>query len=383
MDSIPILSETQEKQEPITLYAPRPTTQMFIGGVVIPIIVVIMSVAAFFYLRSTASTQLVIPDRVVALVRTLPDDSAPLMARFGGGQTLELLGRTEDWRWLEVELWGGQRGWILRPLDILVWQIEADPTTPVAAATAPSAITPVVEEVIAFPETTFTMGSPPGLGEDDERPARAVSLSAFEIDRTEVTIGQYWQCVEASACAAPIGNASQTERYYLNDPQFDNHPVVNVAWTEANNYCQWRGKRLPTEAEWELAAGWDIKKKAKLFWPWGSAADQIGVNVGPQALGNTTGVGTLAVDRSPSGVLDMGGNVSEWVFDWYKVDYYEVANSSDPTGPSPRRGEGVGRAVRGGSFADTNPDEGRVANRRHQAEGYGYPTVGFRCARDR
>lgn len=121
--------------------------------------------------------------------------------------------------------------------------------------------------MIAIPATTFTMGSPPGLGENDERPAHVVSLPAFEIDRTEVTVGQYWQCVEAGACAAPTSDAGQTEAHYLNDPSFDNHPVINVPWTEANRYCTWRGKRLPTEAEWEMAAGWDAGRGAKLQWP--------------------------------------------------------------------------------------------------------------------
>ena len=90
-------------------------------------------------------------------------------------------------------------------------------------------------------------------------------------------------------------------------------------------------------------------------------------------------VGHFPQDRSPTGALDMGGNVSEWVFDWYKVDYYSVADDSDPIGPSHRRGEGSGRVVRGGSFADALT-EARTTNRRHQAEAYGYTTIGFRCA---
>jgi formylglycine-generating enzyme required for sulfatase activity len=76
----------------------------------------------------------------------------------------------------------------------------------------------------------------------------------------------------------------------------------------------------------------------------------------------------------------MGGNVSEWVFDWYKADYYSVADDTNPTGPSNRRSEG--RVIRGGSFADPL-EQARVANRRHQEGEYGYSTVGFRCARDK
>jgi formylglycine-generating enzyme required for sulfatase activity len=235
--------------------------------------------------------------------------------------------------------------------------------------------------MVAIPVTSFTMGSPPGLGQDDERPAHVVTLPAFEIDRTEVTIGQYWRCVEAGACAPPTSDASPTEAHYLNDPAFDNYPVVNVPWSEAHNYCLWRGKRLPTEAEWELAAGWDVNKKAKLLWPWGNNARPAYANVGDTALHGPAPVGSFAADTSPTGVLDMGGNVSEWVFDWYKVGYHGVVNETNPVGPSHRRGAGTGRVVRGGAFVDPL-DEARTANRRHQAEAYGYPTVGFRCARD-
>lgn len=93
-------------------------------------------------------------------------------------------------------------------------------------------------------------------------------------------------------------------------------------------------------------------------------------------------VGSFPTDKSPSGLMDMAGNVSEWVFDWYKVDYYSVADDTDPTGPTNRRGKGTGRVVRGGSFVDS-PEQARTTNRRHQEPGYGYPLVGFRCARDK
>jgi formylglycine-generating enzyme required for sulfatase activity len=234
--------------------------------------------------------------------------------------------------------------------------------------------------MITIPATTFTMGSPPGLGEDDERPAHPVTLAAFEIDRTEVTVGQYWQCVEAGACAAPSDTSNVPTPNYHNDPTFDNYPVVNVPWLEASHYCNWHGKRIPSEAEWELAAGWDSQHGAKLLWPWGNDSDQIQVNLAHASIGQPTVVGSFAQDRSPYGVLDMGGNVSEWVFDWYKADYYSVADDTNPTGPSNRRSEG--RVIRGGSFADPL-EQARVANRRHQEGEYGYSTVGFRCARDK
>jgi hypothetical protein len=338
-------SEEQKKRQ----VSPQPKVQMTIGCLVIPLLLALLVFGASLYLRSKASARLIVPEGEVVFVRASPEDSAPLLARFGAGRALEITGRTEDWRWLEVALWDGRHGWTLRPLDILVWQIDTVPAIPTSLATLPPVVTPVAGVMIAIPATSFTM--------------------------------QYWQCVEAGVCAAATSDASPTEAHYLNDPGFDNHPVVNVPWGEANNYCLWRRKRLPTEAEWEFVAGWDVERKAKVRWPWGNDAEQAHANVGGTSLSGPAAVGSFPADASPAGVLDMGGNVSEWVFDWYKVNYYSVADATNPVGPTHLRGAGTGRVMRGGSFADTL-QEARTSNRRNQAEAYGYPTVGFRCARD-
>ncbi len=354
---------------------------MAIGCVVIPLIVLIIAFGLFGYVRANASSRLTVPAGEVVQVRTMPEPAAPLLARFGEGRELRITGRTEDWRWLEVVLWDDQRGWTLRPLDILVWELEAPAKAPQPPGNLPPPVTPVAARMIDVPAATFTMGSPPGLGEPDEQPAHPVSLSAFAIDQAEVTVSQYWQCVAAGECAAPSADGSQTEPHYLNDPAFDNHPVINVLWTDANRYCLWQGKRLPTEAEWEMAAGWDEDRGAKLLWPWGNDSNAGQANVGDNSVGEATVGGTFPQDQSPLGLLDVGGNVSEWVFDWYKVDYYSVADDTDPVGPTHRRGEGTGRVVRGGSFADP-VEQARTTNRGHREATYGYPTVGFRCARD-
>lgn len=376
------MTDSPQSPNPKRPFAPRPTSQVTIGCIFLPAILAVTILAILFYVRANASTTLVVPEGDIALVRTLPEETAPLIARFGPGHTLKITGRTEGWDWVEVSLWDGRRGWTLRPLDILVWRLDATTTQPTPPDSEPIAVTPIAEEMLSIPATSFTMGSPPGLGEADESPARPVSISAFEIDRTEVTIGQYWQCIEAGVCAPPTNDTSSAESNSLNNPTYDNYPIIQVPWTEANNYCLWRGKRLPTEAEWELAAGWDIDRQAKLLWPWGNDPTDTEANVGQNSLGQTAPVGSVATDVSPAGVLDMGGNVSEWVFDWYKADYYNIADDTDPTGPSQRRGEGSGRVVRGGSFADS-VEESRTANRRNQAAVYGYPAVGFRCARDK
>lgn len=361
-------------------FASRPISQMTIGCAVIPLLLIILAIGGWLYLRNQATAYLMVPADVVVFVRTMPRDTAPLVARFGAGRRVDIRGRTLDWRWLEVVLWDGRHGWIQRPLDILVWRLDVAPTTPVPPAVLPQAVPPIVETMMRIPATSYTMGSPPGQGDDDERPAHVVNLNAFAIDRTEVTVGQYWQCVAAGACQAPTRDASSTETHYLNDPAFDNYPVINVPWQAANHYCLWRNKRLPSEAEWELAASWSVAKNAKLIWPWGNEAGQNRANVGPTARRGPAPVGSYRADTSPLGVMDMGGNVSEWVFDWYKVDYYRVATDHNPFGPTHRRGVGTGRVVRGGAFAD-GLEEARASNRRYQAADYGYIAIGFRCAR--
>jgi sulfatase modifying factor 1 len=362
-------------------FLPQPKAQMAMGCLGIPVLLIAILVGGLLYLRSHTTKRLIVPKGEVVQVRTRPADAASLMARFSPGRSLDITGRTGDWRWLEIRLWDGRRGWARRPLSILVWQLDAEPKPLVvpSAAPAPEA-TPVTEAMVAIPDVSFTMGSPPAHGENDEQPAHVVHLSAFDIDRTEVTVGQYWRCVEAGVCDAPTHDASPADPHYLNDPAFDHYPVINVPWTGAHQYCLWRGKRLPTEAEWELAAGWDVVRHAKLLWPWGNGGAAGAVNVGDTATKGPAPVGHFPADRSPAGVLDMGGNVSEWVFDWYKVDYYRMSDTTDPVGPMPRRGAGTGRVMRGGSFADPL-HEARASNRRHQAEAYGYPTVGFRCAK--
>ncbi len=360
-----------------------PKVQMTMGCLVIPVLLIAVVMAVLLYLSSHTTDQLIVPKDEVVKVRSQPADTAPLMARFGAGRRLNITGRTDDWRWLEIRLWDGRSGWARRPLSILVWQLDAELKSGVLTSAAlATPVTPVAETMVTIPNTSFTMGSPPGRGESDEQPAHVVHLAGFDIDRTEVTVGQYWRCVETGACAAPAHDASPSAPHYLNDPAFDNHPVINVPWSAAKQYCQWRGKRLPTEAEWELAAGWDMARRAKLIWPWGNS-DAVGpVNVGDGAMQDPMPVGAFPADESPSGVLDMGGNVSEWVFDGYKVDYYRVSDATNPIGPVHQRGAGTGRVIRGGSFADSLY-EARASNRRYQAVAYGYPTVGFRCAKRR
>jgi serine/threonine-protein kinase len=164
----------------------------------------------------------------------------------------------------------------------------------------------------------------------------------------------------------------------------EDHPVVQVSWNDASAYCFWAGRRLPTEAEWELAArGTD----ARIF-PWGdfSASGNL-LNFADSRLNAdfsnmdvddgyefTSPVGSYPEGASPYGVMDMAGNVWEWVFDYYGEAYYRSSPSSNPDGPS----TGMFRGIRGGSWSNS-PALNRAAYRGKADPNHSYDKIGFRC----
>lgn len=218
--------------------------------------------------------------------------------------------------------------------------------------------------LVYVPAGTFIMGSPADdpLADGDESPPRLIYLDAFWLDRTEVTNGMYERCVQASVCD-PIVTPRPD---YFTQPDL---PVQGVIWPNAAAYCAWVGRRLPTEAEWEKGArGTDGR-----LYPWGDTPpDQLQVNVDFH-VGDVAPVGTHPDDVSPYGALDMGGNVLEWVADWYEVGY-DAAATHNPTGPA----TGNQKVLRGGSW-NAQPTNARATNRF-----YAFPTRndfdGFRCA---
>jgi formylglycine-generating enzyme required for sulfatase activity len=197
----------------------------------------------------------------------------------------------------------------------------------------------------------------------DELPYHAVTISRFEIDETEVTQSAYSVCVDDGACTPPSDSYDPAATPEL--------PIVYVDWDQATAFCRYAHERLPTEAEWELAArGPDGRT-----YPWGDAAPDCD-------LANLAGcgdaiepVGTHPAGASYYGALDMAGNVMEWVADYYDAAYYATSPPSDPQGPT----TGTQRTKRGGSFLG----DSQTVRVSYRAEGFpvGLANLGFRCAR--
>ena len=249
------------------------------------------------------------------------------------------------------------------------------PVAAPAAGAAPSSmdIAPMVE----VPGGEFLMGSKPDegdKGDDEERPQRRVHVKTFHIDKLEVTVEQYRLCVAMRTCTPP--DTKKDCNWMVADR--DKHPVNCVDHGQAEAYCRWAAKRLPTEAEWEKAArGADGRQ-----YPWGNdlptcdrAVSHSNVGWGCGRL-STWPVGSKPSGASPYGALDMAGNVREWVADRFQESYYKDAPARDPVGPS----TGEDRVVRGGGW-NLFPVQLRAAHRSGVRPGQRYPYVGFRCAR--
>ncbi|HEC19756.1 MAG TPA: formylglycine-generating enzyme family protein [Gammaproteobacteria bacterium] len=227
-------------------------------------------------------------------------------------------------------------------------------------------------EMVLIPAGEFIMGSDSRL--PDEGPQHRVTLPAFYIDKYEVTNLQYKKFNDATHGRSP--------RHWRNrtfPPGKADHPVVYVTWDNANDYCHWAGKRLPTDAEWEKAArGTD----GRMF-PWGDEFDTAKANTPVRwqeigQFGDTTPVGAFGEGKSPYGVYDMSGNVWEWTASWYK------AYPGNKT-PSESYGERY-KTLKGGSWFDCSfykcGISAPVFNRSFFAKKVKNDSFGFRCAKD-
>lgn len=225
--------------------------------------------------------------------------------------------------------------------------------TPEATATSTVTATPAAGTIrsnpidganlVFIPEGEFTMG----LSEDQvqfllsicpdcnadhfyaSQPPHPVYLDAFWIYQTEVTNAMYTACVRAQSCPRPSDIGSNTRPEYWGNPAYDDYPVVFVNWFAAQQYCEWAGGRLPTDAEWEKAArGTD----ARIF-PWGDEPPNPTLANTGDRNGDTRAVGSYPAGASPYGVLDMTGNVWEWTADWHDLNYYRFSPLDNPQGP--------------------------------------------------
>jgi serine/threonine-protein kinase len=257
--------------------------------------------------------------------------------------------------------------------------LNSEPSAMVVSELAtPTAQVSHNDKMVLVPGGEFMMGT--FSGDEDEKPAHTVYLDAFQVDIHEVTNHQYRQCVDAGVCNPP-----ENAVFLVSD--YSQHPVVNVSWQDAEDYCEWAGKRLPTEAEWEKAArGTDQRT-----YPWGNdPLDGIHANFADKnsfvnwadpdiddGYSQTSPVGSFPAGASPYGALDMAGNVWEWVADWYDKNYYSQSPYENPQGP----GKMPYKVIRGGSW-ETRAWICRAVNRGADAPESKWPNLGFRCVED-
>ncbi|MBC8262764.1 MAG: formylglycine-generating enzyme family protein [Anaerolineales bacterium] len=291
---------------------------------------------------------------------------------------------------------------------VRLWAPTSTPSPTPSPTPLPTTITAADgAAMILIPAGPFMLGSESDDSEEDEQPVHEVTLDDYYIDQYEVTNERFAAFVTDTG---HVTDAEQRGESYVLDPSLEdngqmvegaywkhpvgptsnvdglgNHPVVHVSWNDAVAYCEWRGDRLPTEAEWEKAARGDDGRT----YPWGNTFYGNRLNycdsncrfdyadsTWDDGFANTAPVGSYPDGAGPFGVLDMAGNVGEWVADWYAEDYYAISPSENPPGPS----SGDERVHRGGGWP--NGDNHVRATFRnsgwlHGADNY----LGFRCAR--
>lgn len=252
----------------------------------------------------------------------------------------------------------------------------ADPTTKPSNEVAGKDGAPM----ILVPAGPFPMGVPKGDrdGGRDEYPRHEVVLDNYYIDKYEVTHGRYAEFVKATGHRTPE-NSKYPKRTLWSDHLSESlaeRPVINVDWQDADAYCRWAGKRLPTEAEWEKAArGTDDRR-----FPWGNVEPtHKHLNFGQQWKGEKTlmPVGSYEAGKSPFGAYDMAGNVWEWVADWYDPLYYEKSPGANPKGPD----TGTYKVLRSSGWSVETPLV-RLFTRVKSDPTNRNDSTGFRCAKD-
>jgi formylglycine-generating enzyme required for sulfatase activity len=286
---------------------------------------------------------------------------------------------------------------------------QSTPPRPLDAAAAPDTsptqqVPLIPDEMLPVPGGSFTMGAD-GVGERDEQPAHWVTLPGFLLDKTEVTNEKYRECVDAGGCKPYRDHVA---RGFHAGPEAGfrgaQQPVVGVSWFDASDYCAFRGKRLPREAEWERATRGDDGRK----YAWGDSPPDpeqlacFGRKVGAKGA-TTMPVASYPLGRGPYGHFDLTGNVWEWTADFYDPLAYsrdgrdrgvpgsceQVLESLAALRKAKRQGytgsnpipTTCERALRGGAF--NYPGAAlRASNRVHHPPEWRMLVAGFRCARD-
>lgn len=238
-----------------------------------------------------------------------------------------------------------------------------------------AATPPVVERVVTGKDGAPMVLVPAGMftmGDDENSPRREVYLDSFYIDQYEVTTSRYAKFLAATGSVRP-----PDEWESLNAATGGELPVVGVDWNDANAYCKWAGRRLPTDSEWEKAArGTDGRA-----YPWGNVSPSVDranyENTSPLAYeGGLAPVGKHPAGRSPYGVDDLAGNAAEWTFDWY-AESFPASAVRNPRGPD----SGDKKTLRGGGRFDAS-DRISPTKRYYAAPDTRGNDIGFRCARD-
>lgn len=259
----------------------------------------------------------------------------------------------------------------------------------VFAPTATLSPTPTVEPLLGsskvspidgmnqvyIPSGNFLMGSTDDFSEAElqEKPQHTVFLDGFWMDQTEVTQGMYKRCIASGTCPDVVHDLEQNPNYTKSE--YDNHPVIYVTWDQAKTYCERVGRRLPTEAEWEKAARGTADGR---LYPWGDLPPDGNMALFGYALNGTRPVGSYPSGASPYGILDMIGNVREWVFDIYSETYYRTSPDRNPPG-SEETAELYERVLRGASYKDAVHYTHLSMRFHHLANSPG-ENRGFRCA---
>ena len=246
--------------------------------------------------------------------------------------------------------------------------------------------------MVFVPEGIFWMGCNAELPycASEWSPLHQVNVASFWIDVYEVTVLEYASCVESGVCSEPNVTSDECNNVVVDERRADtnnwisraqrtNHPINCVDWHQAKMYCEWVGKRLPTEAEWEKAArGIDGRT-----YPWGNEPSDCNYAVtrtieeGSGCGQNLTWpVGSKIDGASIYGTLDMAGNVAEWTADWYDAVYYYKGHSDNPSGPE----KGKARVARGGMFYSSQSQVQSFARLAFPPD-KSAKAIGFRCAK--